>query len=348
MTSAQTIASRIVAAIGRPFGPIGGGVGISASVGIAVFPDDGDCAEMLLTNADIAMRAAKDDGRNDYRFFDAAMHAQALERRRVEVGLGTALTRQQLFLHYQPKWNLITGTVIGAEALLRWTHPDLGDVPPGHFIPVAEETGQIIPIGEFVFREACASAMRWQRSNTGAIPVSVNLSVRQFRDVDLVSKIESILGDCGLDLRLLEIELTEGLLMDDVRRSIAALGRLKALGVGLSIDDFGTGYSSFGQLRRIPVDTVKIDRSFLADFDAAGVDETIIATIISMARSLDLKVIAEGVETREQLSLLETLGCDQMQGFLLGHPSPAEQMDVVLDDPSSAFQRIREDWRPAP
>ena len=201
-------------------------------------------------------------------------------------------------------------------------------------------------IGEFVLREACVAAVQWQAGSVGAIPVSVNLSMRQFRDVDLVSKIRSILYATGLDPRLLEIELTEGLLMDDVRRSIAALGELKALGIGLAIDDFGKGYSSLGHLRRLPVDTLKIDRSFLLDFNSTGIDETIISTIISMARSLDLSVIAEGVETPEQLRLLETLGCRKVQGFLLGRPTPAPDLKAALADASGVLRAFRGALRP--
>ncbi len=312
---------------------------VSLSVGIAIYPDDAPDAETLLTHAVTAVSTAKQDPRSDFRFYDAEIHERARARARVELALREALQLGQLHLHYQPKWAIDSGDVVGVEALLRWTHPELGQVSPVDFIPIAEETGQIVAIGEHVLRAACSEARRWQSPSEGAIPVSVNLSARQFRDGELASRIETILGESDLDPSLLELELTEGTLMDDAPRSIAVLQRLKALGVRFSIDDFGTGYSSLSQLKRLPVDTVKIDRSFLSEFDEARGDATIVSAMVSMGRSLGLYVIAEGVETPEQLDMLRAQGCHEVQGFLLSPPVPVQDLDDVLSSTPVALRR---------
>ena len=312
---------------------------VSLSVGIAIYPDDAPDAETLLTHAVTAVSTAKQDPRSDFRFYDAEIHERARARARVELALREALQLGQLHLHYQPKWAIDSGEVVGVEALLRWTHPELGQVSPVDFIPIAEETGQIVAIGEHVLRAACSEARRWQSPSEGAIPVSVNLSARQFRDGELASRIETILGESDLDPSLLELELTEGTLMDDAPRSIAVLQRLKALGVRFSIDDFGTGYSSLSQLKRLPVDTVKIDRSFLSEFDEARGDATIVSAMVSMGRSLGLYVIAEGVETPEQLDMLRAQGCHEVQGFLLSPPVPVQDLDDVLSSTPVALRR---------
>jgi len=304
----------------------------TCSIGVAAYPDDGREAEVLVKHADIAMYRAKQSGRDNYQFYTPAMNAQALERLRIEGDLRLALERNEFLLHYQPKINLRSGQIVGMEALIRWNHPELGMVSPARFISLAEETGLILPIGSWVIRTACAQARAWQEAGLGNLRVSVNLSVRQFVQKDLVSSIAKVLQETGLNADFLELEPTESLVMTDVEHAIGILRELKDLGVHLSIDDFGTGYSSLSYLKKFPIDVLKIDKSFVRDITVDADDAAITVSIISLAHSLKLHVIAEGVETEEQLSYLRQHGCDEMQGYLFSPPVPAERFAELLQE----------------
>ncbi|WP_034300454.1 EAL domain-containing protein [Herbaspirillum sp. RV1423] len=306
----------------------------TCSLGVAAYPDDGRDAETLVKHADIAMYRAKQNGRDNYQFYTPAMNAQALERLRIEGDLRSALERNEFVLHYQPKIDLRSGAVVGMEALIRWQHPELGMVSPVRFISLAEETGLILPIGSWVIRTACAQTKAWQDAGWSKLRVSVNLSVRQFVQKDLVSSIAAVLKQTGLDADCLELELTESLVMNDVEHAIGILSELKELGVRLSIDDFGTGYSSLAYLKRFPIDVLKIDKSFVRDITVDADDAAITVSIISLAHSLKLHVIAEGVETQAQLSYLRLHGCDEMQGYLFSPPVPAERFGELLQEKS--------------
>lgn len=299
----------------------------SCSVGVAVYPEHGNEPELLIKHADIAMYSAKRLGRNNYQFFSPALHEQAMERVTLEADLRLALELGQFELHYQPQLGVKDGRISGMEALVRWRHPTRGLISPSQFIPVAEETGLIIPLGEWILRTACAQAASWQAAGMPPIRVAVNLSARQFQDQQLPSLIECILQDTTLDPRCLELELTESLLADDVEAANRVLKMLKEIGVKLSLDDFGTGYSSMAQLKHFPLDILKIDRSFVSDIGSDHSGGTIVRTIIKLAHSLDLIALAEGVETPEQRAFLQAHGCDTMQGYLIGRPLPAKQFE---------------------
>jgi diguanylate cyclase (GGDEF)-like protein/PAS domain S-box-containing protein len=293
---------------------------LGCSMGVAAYPADGVDADALIERADLAMFQAKERGRGNYQFYTADMTSRALERLRIDNALRTALEREELLLHYQPQLDLASGRVVGMEALLRWRHPDMGMVSPDRFIAVAEETGLIVPIGDWVLRTACRQVRALHDAGFAQMRVAVNLSARQFGHSELLASIEAALAEAGIAPYFLEIELTESLIMKDVDQAIGILKDLKRLGVTLSIDDFGTGYSSLAYLKRFPLDILKIDRSFVADVNADPDDAAIVASIISLAHNLRLKVIAEGVETREQLDYLRQLGCDQMQGYYFSRP----------------------------
>lgn len=329
---ADYVAKRVVETLGHPFFLQGDPIYIGASVGVALYPGDGLDAETLLRNADIAMYSAKKNGKSNYQFFDEHMDARSKEKLTLEIGLRHALEMRVLHLSYQPKYELVTNRIVGIEALLRWDSPELGSVSPEKFIPIAEDTGLIIPIGEFVIKEACWQAKKWQDYLPG-VPVAVNLSTRQFRDENLLPFIETTLREIGLSPDLLELELTESLVMDDMERNTRVLSKLKDIGLKISIDDFGTGYSSLSYIKRLPIDTVKIDKSFVLDVTEDMDDKAIVSTIITMAKNMNLYVIAEGVETEEQLNYLRQEGCHQAQGFLLGQPLSAEQLDASLVHP---------------
>jgi len=302
----------------------------TCSLGVAAYPEDGSDAETLLKDADIAMARAKQSGRDDYQFYTPAMNEQALERLRLEGDLRVALERNQFLLHYQPKVDLRSGQVVGMEALIRWNHPELGMVSPLRFISLAEETGLILPIGTWVIRTACEQTKAWHDAGWNQLRVAVNLSVRQFVQKDLVSSIAAVLRETGMVADYLELELTESLVMTDVDQAIEILRELKELGVHLSIDDFGTGYSSLSYLKRFPIDVLKIDQSFVRDITVDADDAAITLSIISLAHSLKLHVIAEGVETDEQLAYLREHGCDEMQGYLFSPPVAPARFEQLL------------------
>jgi diguanylate cyclase (GGDEF)-like protein len=325
---AGLLSERIVGALGEPFAVGGQTARISASIGVAVFPANADTPLDLVRNADMALYRAKAEGRGLTRFYEAAMDEALRQRRQLEADLRLAIANGDLKLHYQPLADLDGGAIIGFEALLRWTHPQLGAISPEMFVRLAEESGLIVKLGEWVLREACGEAARW----TPALKLSVNLSPLQFLQDDLVGAIERVLGDSGLDPARLELEVTEGLLIKDAAGALAILQRLKALGVQISMDDFGTGYSSLSYFRMFPFDKVKIDRSFVGDMIANPQALAIIRSVIGLGHGLGVPVVAEGVETAAQLEALRAEGCDQVQGYLIARPNPIGHFEgVVLD-----------------
>ncbi|HUX30250.1 MAG TPA: EAL domain-containing protein [Thiobacillus sp.] len=308
----------------------------SVSVGVALYPDDGGDFDTLLKKADMAMYRAKDLGRNTYCFFDEQMNAEAVEHLSMRNGLRKALARSEFVLHYQPQINLASGTVVGAEALIRWQHPELGMIPPARFIPVAEESGLIVPIGEWVVREACRQAMAWRQAGLPGLTMAVNLSAVQFKRGNLEQTVISALEESGFNPSSLELELTESILLHDTESVLATVKRLKALGVKLSIDDFGTGYSSLSYLKRFAVDKLKIDQSFIRDLATDPDDAAIIHAIIQMAHSLNLGTIAEGVENAGMLEQLRVFRCDEAQGFHFAGPMLADEFSRYLSERAAA------------
>jgi len=299
---------------------------VTASIGIALYDQDGGTPSALLRNADAAMHRAKEAGRNGFEFFSAEMNTSSLGQLLLENQLRGAADRGELLLHYQPKECAISGRLLGLEALLRWQHPELGLVAPGRFIPLAEEIGLIGTIGEWVLGEACRQQRAWLDAGLDIVPVAVNLSAQQLAQQNIVSQISNAINDAGLAPEVIELELTETMLMRDIDRNIHTLIRLRDMGVRLSIDDFGTGYSSLNYLRQFPVNALKIDRSFVSDISAEGNEGKIASAIIGMAHSLGLEAIAEGVETEAQRSFLVAQGCHQLQGYLIGRPVPAGEL----------------------
>ncbi len=327
---AESVAARILSDLAKPFTINGHQLHADVSIGIALYPRDGDTAETLMRNADTAMYHAKESGRGNYQFFNAQLTERVSRRLSTETNLRRALERGEFSVHYQPLMNLASGRVDGAEALLRWPQQDERLVSPVEFIPIAEETGLIVPLGEWVLLEACAQAQAWQALHPG-LRIAVNLSARQFRQKNLIGMIEQVLGESRLHPSLLELELTEGMLMHNVEEATHILVRLDEIGVRLAIDDFGTGYSSLSYLKRFPIHTLKIDRSFVRDISTDPDDAAIVTAIVAMARSLNLRVTAEGVETEEQAAFLRSLTCDQAQGFHFGRPMPAAEFAVRLN-----------------
>ncbi len=304
---------------------------LTCSIGIAAYPSDGGTAETLTKHADIAMYRAKEMGRNTWQFYTPAMSERTLARLEIESDLRHALERDEFELHYQPQLDLASGAVIGMEALLRWNHPQHGTIAPSRFIGLAEEMGLIIPIGAWVLRQACVQTQAWHQAGLGQLRVAVNLSPRQFTQKGLVQSVAAILYETGLDARHLELEVTESMVMSDVDNAITILRDLKHLGVQIAVDDFGTGYSSLSYLRRFPIDVLKVDQSFVRDITLEEDDAAIVRAIISLGHGLRLKVIAEGVETAEQLNFLRDHGCDQVQGYLFSKPVSAAQFAVVME-----------------
>ena len=302
----------------------------SCSIGIAMYPQDGSDFDSLLQKADTAMYNAKDAGRNTYRFFDDRMNRQAREHLMLQNRLHQALYRAELQLHYQPQLDADSGKVTGVEALLRWHNPELGDISPARFIPVAEDSGLIVPIGAWVIEQACRQAQTWRQAGLPDITMSVNLSALQFRRAGLIETVAGALARSGLSPQLLELELTESILLQDVENTLDTVRQLKALGIRLAIDDFGTGYSSLSYLKRFAVDRLKIDQSFVRDIHTDPDDAAIVSAIIQLARSLRLGIIAEGVETAEQLAFLREAGCSEVQGYLFSRPLAPAAMDAFL------------------
>ncbi len=334
LQDAAKVAQRILNILSRPFQLEGHEVFVTASIGIAVFPHDGEDMNMLIKNADTAMYHAKDQGKNNFQFYKQSMNASAMERLNLENSLRKAIKREELLLHYQPRINIHTGRIVGTEALIRWNHPEKGLLFPAQFIQLAEETGLILPIGEWVLKTACKQNRSWQVAGflNGRVAVSVNLSGHQFQQESLIKIVEKVLDDSSLDPQYLELEITESIIMKNADITIDMLNKLKSMGVKLSIDDFGTGYSSFSYLKRFPLDIVKIDRSFIKDITHNKEDIAIVNAIIAMAHTLKLIVVAEGVETEGQLSLLREMGCDEMQGYLMNAPLPQEDITQLLNE----------------
>ncbi|MDB5749151.1 MAG: diguanylate cyclase [Massilia sp.] len=324
------IVERVMAAVAQPVMLGTKEFFVTCSIGVAVYPSEATDADVLIEHADIAMYRAKKLGRNNFQFYTPAMNEESLERVRIEGALRNALERDEFVLYYQPQLDIKSGKIVGMEALLRWQHPELGMVPPGRFISIAEETGLIVPIGAWVMRTACAQNKAWQDAGFDKLRVAVNLSARQFGAPDLLEGLEAVLLDTGMEPKYLEIELTESLFMSDITPAVDLLHRMKALGVNLSIDDFGTGYSSLSYLSRFPIDVLKIDRSFVADITRDANDEAIVTSIIALAHNLKLAVIAEGVETAEQLDYLRRHGCDEMQGYYFSPPLAGAEFEQLL------------------
>ncbi|PXF59389.1 MAG: diguanylate cyclase [Deltaproteobacteria bacterium] len=327
---AAVVAKRIIEHVSLPVKIDGQELYVTGSVGIAVYPEDGEDTDTLLKNADAAMYYAKEADRNNFQFYAKHMNASTLARLDMEAKLKKALEQNELVLYYQPQVEMQTDRIVGLEALIRWQHPEMGLVSPAEFIPVAEETGLIVPIGKWVLKTACAQVLVWHRAGFIPLRIGVNVSGRQFRQQDFVQSVKQILDTTCLDPRYLEIELTESIIMHDVEKAIAALCELKEAGLHLSVDDFGTGYSSMNYLKRFPLDTLKIDYSFVKDITTDSNDAAIVKATIALAKNLDLATIAEGVETEEQLTFLREQGCDQIQGYLISRPMPAEQVEELL------------------
>jgi diguanylate cyclase (GGDEF)-like protein/PAS domain S-box-containing protein len=303
---------------------------ITSSIGVSIYPDDGSDAETLIKNADTAMYQAKENGRQSFQFFKPEMNVRAVERQSIEEDLRYALERNEFTLHYQPKINLSTRAITGAEALLRWSHPTRGSVSPAQFIPVAEDSGLIVPIGAWVVREACRQAQAWMVAGLPIGSIAVNVSALEFRNEDFLESLFATLEETGLDPKVLELEVTESALMKNAELSSTILQILRKAGVRVAVDDFGTGYSSLSYLRKFPLDALKIDQSFVRQIADSPDGNTIVSTIITMARSLQLRVIAEGVETPEELAFLLEQRCDEAQGYKFSRPIPAEQFETLL------------------
>jgi diguanylate cyclase (GGDEF)-like protein len=327
---AATVAHKILAVIGKAFTLIGHEFRITASIGISLYPQDGEDEQTLTKNADIAMYQAKAEGKNNFQFYSEKLNANSLERLTLESSLRHALERNEFRLYYQAKRDIRSGRIAGMEALLRWEHPDLGTVAPMQFIPVAEDTGLIVPIGKWVLKTACLQSVAWQNEGLPPLSVAVNLTARQFSDEHLLQDLASILKDTGMNPQLLEIELSESLLIHDVEVTLRILTGIKSMGVRIAVDDFGTGYSSLATLQRFPLDTVKIDRSFIRELLGPSEDSALADAVIAMGKSLSMTVIAQGVETKEQADFLRAHACDELQGFYFNRPLPAYQFAQLM------------------
>ena len=344
------VAEKILVEVAEPMTVYGREFQITASIGVSTCPVDGDDMQALLKNADIAMYRAKQQGKNTYQFYAEQMNPHSVERLELEAALRRALERNELTLHYQPKVQARTGRVTGIECLLRWQHPTIGPVPPDQIVPLAEETGLIVPIGKWALRTACLQARKWAEEGLPLLRMAVNVSARQFMSPTLLDDVVGTIAETGMDPRWIEFEVTESVMMPDPEQAVKLLRKLKAIGVRLTIDDFGTGYSSLAYLKRLPIDCVKIDASFVRGLPVDASDVAITDTILAMSRSLGLKVVAEGVETRDQMKFLERRGCDEMQGYYFSKPLPADQLTVYLREheaapgesgPREASSRIR-------
>jgi EAL domain-containing protein (putative c-di-GMP-specific phosphodiesterase class I) len=330
MEEPAIVAQRILEQMAEPMRLANHEVIVTPSIGIAVFPDDGDDDETLLKNADLAMYFAKRSGSNSFQYYQAPMNVTALKRLKMENHLRQAIASGEFALHYQPQMDLETGAISGVEALLRWNNEELGNVSPVEFIPVAEESGLIVAIGTWVLRAACLQARAWRDRGVPLPRIGVNVSVRQFVQRNFPETVAQVLAETGLEPEVLEIEVTESLLLRDADGAAATLGKLKALGIQLAIDDFGTGYSSLSRLKEFPIDRLKIDRSFVRVVDTDLNDQAIASAVIAMAGSMNMRVVAEGVETSDQLDFLRAKHCDEIQGYFLSRPLPPEQAEDFL------------------
>ncbi len=328
---AATSAQKIIAALVAPHDVAHHQLHVTTTIGISIYPDDGPDAETLIKCADTAMYHAKEAGRNNYQFFERDMNARAVERQWIEAGLHRALARREFVLHYQPKIDLESGAMTGAEALIRWVHPERGLMFPIDFVPIAEDSGLIVPIGQWVLREACRQARAWIDEGRRPMAVAVNISAVEFRDPRFLDNVLTVLNDTRLDARYLELELTESSLMQHAESTALALQALKDMGVQVAIDDFGTGYSSLSYLRQFPVNVLKVDQSFVHEISADPVGTSIVCAVISMGKSLGHRVVAEGVETREQLAFLQAQQCGEGQGYYFSRPVVAEQFVRLLE-----------------
>jgi diguanylate cyclase (GGDEF)-like protein len=330
----EKIAGEVLSTLSQPLQLSGHECHTTASIGIALYPSDGIDAQTLTKNADMAMYLAKEDGKNGYRFFNRDVKVQSIERLTLETALRRALERDQFSLHYQPKVDMLTGQITGVEALLRWEHPDFGMVSPMQFIPLAEETGLIVPIGRWVVKQACLQNMAWQRRGLRPVSMAVNLSPRQFADPHLLQDVDEALLASGMSPVLLQLEVTESMVMRNVPRAIRVLDAIQSRGIRIAIDDFGTGHSSMSLMKQFPIDTIKIDRSFVRDLAEDPEDQAIAQAIISMGKALGMTVVAEGVETAEQQAFLREHGCDEIQGFIFSRPVPARELAELLRAPA--------------
>jgi diguanylate cyclase (GGDEF)-like protein len=339
---AAMVAQKILLQIAKPFVLIGQEFRVTASIGISTCPQDGLDEQTLTKNADIAMYQAKAEGKNTFQFYSEKLNAHSLERLALESSLRHALERNEFRLHYQAKRDIASGRIAGMEALLRWEHPDLGTVAPMEFIPVAEETGLIIPIGKWVLKTACLQNVEWRSQGLPPLSIAVNLTPRQFCDESLLVDVTSILDATGMDPHLLEIEITESLLIHNVENTLRILKGLKALGIRIAVDDFGTGYSSLAMLQRFPLDTIKIDRSYMRDIVGTPQDTGLADAIIAMGKSLSLTVVAQGVETKQQAEHLRLHECNELQGFYFKKPMPADEFTRLLHDqaPQAAYSGV--------
>jgi len=328
--SAVELAQSVLDGMRGPFNIDGREVFISASIGVAIFPSDGDTCDTLVMHAGVAMKQAKQRGRNTYEFFTANMNARAIERLSLENQLRRALERDELVAVYQPKVDIVTGRVLGSEALLRWHHKEKGLISPVQFIPIAEETGLIVPFGQWVLNTACKQNKLWQSAGLSKIRVAVNVSARQFRDGKFIETLVDALAVSKLDPQCLTLELTENAVIENAQENLDILHAIKEMGVKLSVDDFGTGYSSLSYLKQLPLDELKIDRSFITGIQSATDDAPIVTAIIAMAHSLGLRVVMEGIETHHQLKFARDRGCDEYQGFLFSRPLPSAEFEALL------------------
>jgi len=329
-SSLACVARRVLTAVAHPIFVDGQEIRTTGSVGISVFPRDGRDPQTLKKNADIALYRAKEEGRNGYSYYSPDLNPHSIEKLAFESELRRALDQGQLRVHYQPKVDPFTRRVRGVEALVRWQHPTMGSIPPARFIPVAEETGLIVQLGRWVLEQACRQQVAWKSSGLADVSMAVNLSIRQFNDPDLLEDVTWIMAETGIEPGQLELEITESLLMNNEASGTTLLRELKALGLRLAVDDFGTGYSSLANLKRFPIDTLKIDKAFVHDLEGNDEDQAIVQAIISMAKSLDLKIVAEGVETEAQWVFLRDRGCDDIQGYHFSKPVPASELVALL------------------
>lgn len=331
MKDVSRTAQKVLSVVSRPFAIDGHQLGVTCSIGVSVFPHDGSDTESLIKRADFAMYRAKNQGKANYQHFDITVVSQAPKQASFENDLRKAIVNHELRIHFQPQVSLATGQITGVEALVRWQHPEFGLLPPSEFIPLAEETGLIVPLGEWVLRSACIQNKVWQVAGYEPLPVAINLSARQFREIGLPETVARVLHETGLSPNFLTLEITETNAMQDVEYTISTLEVLKDMGLGIALDDFGTGHSSLSYLKRFPIDLLKIDKSFIQDVPDDPDDACIITAMVGLSQNLGMKVIAEGVETEKQLAFLRAIRCEQMQGFFFSRPLPTRRTLELFD-----------------